>query len=136
MRLSVLTEKLGALGSIVSAMGCASCFPLLGALGSALGMGFLAQFEGIFINTLLPLFATLALLAALASWWSHRHHLRGILAIAGPIMVLATLYLFWTDSWSTYMFYSALLLMSGVALWNLLSPPHRGCQASTTNKVS
>lgn len=136
MQLSVLTEKLGALGAIVSAMGCASCFPVLGALGSALGMGFLAQFEGIFINTLLPLFAIIALVAVLVSWWSHQRHLRGILASAGPIMVLATLYLFWTDAWSTYMFYAALALMFGIAVWDLTSPPHRVCHTTRRNKES
>ncbi len=136
MQLSILTEKLGALGAIVSAMGCASCFPVLGALGSALGMGFLAQFEGTFINTLLPLFATIALVSALASWWSYKHHLRGVLTIAGPIMVLATLYLFWTDAWSTYMFYAALALMFGVAVWDLTSPLHRVCQTIRQSKES
>lgn len=136
MQLSILTEKLGALGAIVSAMGCASCFPVLGALGSALGMGFLAQFEGTFINTLLPLFATIALVSALASWWSYKHHLRGVLTIAGPIMVLATLYLFWTAAWSTYMFYAALALMFGVAVWDLTSPPHRVCQTIRQSKES
>lgn len=134
MQLSVLTEKLGSLGAIVSAMGCASCFPMLGALGSALGMGFLAQFEGIFINTLLPIFATIALIAAMASWWTSKRHLRGLLAISGPSMVLATLYLFWTDAWSTYMFYAALILMLGVGLWDVFSPPHRICQSSAGNK--
>ena len=128
MHLSVLTEKLGVLGAIVSAMGCASCFPVLGSLGSALGLGFLAQFEGLFINKLLPVFAAIALVAVLASWWSHKQHFRGALSSVGPIMVMATLYLFWTDSWSTYMFYAALLLMFVVAVWDLLSPPQRACQ--------
>ncbi|WP_432472162.1 organomercurial transporter MerC [Amphritea sp. HPY] len=128
MHLSVLTEKQGALGAVVSAMGCASCFPVVGSLGSALGLGFLAQFEGLFINKLLPVFAAIALVAALVSWWSHKQHFRGGLASAGPIMVMATLYLFWTDNWSTYMFYVALLLMFVVAVWDLLSPPHRACQ--------
>ncbi|MBY4677641.1 organomercurial transporter MerC [Marinobacterium sp. CAU 1594] len=134
MQLSALSEKLGTLGAVVSAMGCASCFPVLGALGSALGMGFLAQFEGVFINRLLPLFAAVALLAALASWWSHKRHLRGMLTSAGPVMVLATLYLFWTSAWSTYLFYAALLLMSTVAIWNLLSPPQRTCQRTAMHK--
>lgn len=134
MHLSVLTEKLGALGAIVSAMGCASCFPVLGSLGAAFGMGFLAQFEGLFINTLLPLFAVIALAAASFAWYGHKQHMRGVLATAGPIMVLATLYLFWTDSWSTYMFYVALLLMFVVAVWDLLSLPYRTCQAPVESK--
>lgn len=134
MQLAILTERLGVLGAIISAMGCASCFPILGTLGSALGMGVLAQFEGVFINTLLPLFAVIALIAGLFSWWSHKQYLRGILAISGPVMVLATLYLFWTDVWSTYMFYIALVLMFCVAIWDLIAPPRQVCQTIRKHK--
>src|SRR4030065_1335856 len=56
-----LYDKAASLGALVSAMGCAMCFPAIASLGAALGMGFLAQWEGLFINTLLPLFAWLAL---------------------------------------------------------------------------
>lgn len=41
--MSVMTrvaDKAGALGSIVSAMGCGACFPALASLGAALGLGF------------------------------------------------------------------------------------------------
>ena len=51
-------DKTGAFGSIVSAMGCAACFPAIASFGAAIGLGFLQQYEGLFISTLLPLFAT------------------------------------------------------------------------------
>jgi len=54
-------DKAGSIGALVSAMGCAMCFPAIASLGAAIGMGFLSQWEGVFINTLLPLFAVLAL---------------------------------------------------------------------------
>ena len=54
---SRLSEKVGSFGTIVAAMGCASCFPAIASLGASLGLGFLSQFEGLFINTLLPIFA-------------------------------------------------------------------------------
>jgi len=133
MRLTAISEKLGSLGAIVSAMGCASCFPILGSLGATIGLGFLAKFEGLFINTLLPIFAVIALVSVTISWWSHRQHIRGILGVAGPVMVLATLYLFWTDSWSTYMFYFALALMFAVGVWDVVSPPNRKCAPPTNN---
>ena len=63
--MSVMTrvaDKAGALGSIVSAMGCGACFPALASLGAALGLGFLSQFEALFVTVLLPLFAGLAAL--------------------------------------------------------------------------
>ena len=65
--LTLIADKSGSLGSVVAAMGCASCFPALGALGASVGLGFLAQFEGVFINTLLPIFAGIALAANLIS---------------------------------------------------------------------
>jgi len=127
MSLITITEKTSSLGAIISALGCASCFPVLGSLGVTVGLGFLAQFEGVFINSLLPLFAAIALISAALSWWVHRQHIRGVLSIAGPIMVLATLYLFWTDSWSTYMLYFALALMFAVGIWDFVSPANKKC---------
>jgi mercuric ion transport protein len=127
MNLSAISERIASLGTLVSAMGCASCFPALGALGATLGLGFLAQFEGLFINTLLPVFAVIALVSVLFAWWFHRRHFRGALGVAGPLMVLATLYLFWTDDWSTYMFYFALALMLAISLWDYFDPPKRVC---------
>ncbi len=125
--LTSLADKSGAFGAIISAMGCASCFPVLGALGASVGMGFLAQFEGLFINTLLPIFAGLALAANVLSFISHRIWYRLLAGIAGPAMVLATLYLFWTDAWSTQMFYLGLALMFVVSLWDVFSPPSKPC---------
>lgn len=58
-----IADKAGALGSVVSAMGCAVCFPAIASLGAAFGLGFLQEYEGLFISKLLPLFAVVALLA-------------------------------------------------------------------------
>ena len=65
-------DKAGSIGALVSAMGCAMCFPAIASLGAAIGMGFLSQWEGVFINTLLPLFAVLALAMNILGWFSHR----------------------------------------------------------------
>ena len=67
-----IADKAGALGSVVSAMGCAACFPALASLGAAIGLSFLQEYEGLFISTLLPLFAVVALLANALGWLSHR----------------------------------------------------------------
>lgn len=115
MRIPAIFEKFGSLSAIVSAMGCASYFPVLGSLGATLGLSFLAQVEGIFINTLLPIFA----------------------GIAGPVMVFATLYLFWADDWSTYMFYFALAVMLSASIHDLISPPEKICKTpARTGKPS
>jgi mercuric ion transport protein len=135
MWITRLSDKTGSLGAIVSAMGCSMCFPAIASLGSALGLGFLAHYEGLFLNTLLPLFAGLALLANLIGGIRQRQWLRLVLGIAGPIMVLATLYLFWSDSWSTDMFYAGLVLMLVVSIWDLISPARRQCSTKPSNQT-
>ena len=69
-----IADKTGALGSVVSAMGCAACFPALASFGAAIGLGFLSQYEGLFISRLLPLFAALLLVGFSIS--SRRHFTR------------------------------------------------------------
>jgi mercuric ion transport protein len=127
MQLTRLADKSGTLGAIVAAMGCASCFPAIAALGASVGLGFLKEFEGLFINTLLPIFAGIALAANILSFISHRLWYRLLAGIAGPSLVLATLFLFWTDNWSTYMFYAGLAVMLMVSIWDIVSPPRKVC---------
>jgi len=122
MKAHKLIENSGSLGAIISTMGCASCFPLAASIGSSLGLGFLAAFEGTFINTLLPIFAVISLLLQIYTAWLARSITWLLLGIAGPLMVLATLYLFWTDNWSTYMLYGGLLLMFIVSIWQWIKP--------------
>ena len=130
-----LFDKTGALGAIVAAMGCASCFPALGALGASLGLGFLAQFEGVFINTLLPVFAWIALGANVASFLSHRRWERLLAGVSGPSMVLLSLYPLWSYGWSTYLFYAGLVLMLVVAIWDIASPAKKFCYTSKSGEV-
>ena len=58
-----IADKTGTFGSIVSAFGCAACFPAIASIGAALGLGFLQEYEGLFISRLMPLFAAIALVA-------------------------------------------------------------------------
>ena len=90
--LATTTDTLGTVGAVVAAMGCAMCFPALAGIGAALGMGFLARWEGLFITTLLPLFAGLALLSSLLGWLAHRQWQRSLAGMAGPTLVLLSIY--------------------------------------------
>lgn len=124
-----LGDKTGALGTLVAAMGCAMCFPALASIGAALGLGFLSQWEGLFLDVLLPLFAGIALLANALGWLQHRQVLRGLLGISGPLMVLATMYPLWQYNWSTNLLYGGIALMLVSAGWDLFSPARRSCAA-------
>ena len=121
------SDKTGVLGTLTAAMGCASCFPALGSLASGLGLGFLAQYEGVFVNTLLPLFAAIALAANVFSYFSHKIWYRTLAGITGPSMVLLTMYPLWFYNWSTYLLYTGIALMLVVSIWDIVSPPNKVC---------
>lgn len=125
--LTYLGDKATSLGALVSAMGCAMCFPAIASLGAALGMGFLAHWEGLFINTLLPLFAWLALALNTLGWFSHRQWHRSLLGMAGPTILLLSLYPWFQYGWSSYATYTGIGVMLAVSVWDLVSPANRRC---------
>ncbi|WP_454731554.1 MULTISPECIES: organomercurial transporter MerC [Cupriavidus] len=119
-----MVNKAGALGSVVSAMGCASCFPAIASLGAAISLGFLRQYEGLFIRILLPAFAGIALLANGIGWLNHRQWQRTALGVIGPLLVLAAVYLM--VGWcSEALLYVGLAFMVGVSIWDFVSPAKR-----------
>lgn len=125
--LSFIGDKVGALGSLVAAMGCSMCFPALGTLAGALGLGFLGQWEGLFINTLLPVFAWITLVLNAIGWFAHRQWWRTLIGVTGPVLLLLSLYPWFQYSWSAYVTYSALVLMVAVSIWDLFWPTHKRC---------
>jgi mercuric ion transport protein len=122
-----IADKAGALGTVVSAMGCAVCFPALASLGAAIGLGFLQQYEGLFISTLLPLFAGLALLANALGWLRHRQWHRSLLGMVGPAIVIAGAVWLLGTAWMRPLVYTGIALMVGVSIWDLLSPANSRC---------
>lgn len=127
MNIFRIFDKTGALGTLTASMGCASCFPALGSLGASLGLGFLTHYEGLFLNQLLPLFAAIALFANIISHFNHKIWYRTLAGIAGPTMVLLTMYPLWQYGWSTYLLYTGIALMMIVSLWDIFSPAHKVC---------
>ena len=92
----------------------------MGSLGAALGLGFLAQYEGFLFRTLLPVLAALALLVNAYAWFRHRSMVRGVLSIAGPVAVLSALLMFWHHEWSIYLFYAGLGLMLATSIFSII----------------
>lgn len=117
-----LLDKIGSGGVWVKALSCTACFPALGSLASALGLGFLSPFEGIAVNTLLPIFATLALIVNIYNWYLNKNHIRGPLSIIGPLAVLLTLYPLWRYDWSTYLFYFGISLIVVMSVLDIVKP--------------
>ena len=125
--ISRIGDKAGALGTVIAAASCPACFPALASLGTALGLGFLGEYEGLFITTLLPLFAGVALLANMLAWLRHRQWWRSLLGMAGPAMVLAAMLLFFGQWWTARLLYAGLALMVGFSLWDLWAPGTPRC---------
>jgi len=115
------------LGAMVSAMGCAFCFPAIASLGGALGLGFLGQWEGLFINTLLPAFAWIALVINALGYLGHKQWHRSVFGMVGPVLLLLSLYPWFQYGWSTYVTYSALGLMVLVSIGDLVYPANKRC---------
>lgn len=133
-RILEMLSKVSAGGVVLAALSCAVCFPALGVLAAALGLGFLSQFEGVAISLLLPLFAVIALLINGYGWFRNRIHLRGALSIIGPVIVLFTLYFLWHFSWSITLFYTALILMMLVSVADFIWPVRKRCTLSGASK--
>lgn len=123
-----VTDKASTLGSIVSAMGCAACFPAIASFGAAIGLGFLNQYEGLFIRILLPTFAGIALFANAISWRNHRQWRRTAPGVIGPVLVLAAVFLMRAYGWrSGWLLYIGLAFMVGVSIWDFVSPANLRC---------
>jgi mercuric ion transport protein len=109
----------GTIGAIIAAMSCTACFPALASLASALGLGFLSQFEGISIHYILPLFALIGL-AANAIGGRRRGWARMVLGIIGPLLVLAAALLMATYGMATeWLLYPGLVLMIVIPICDL-----------------
>ncbi len=121
-------DKSGAFGGVVAAMGCSMCFPALASLGAAIGLGFLTQWENLFMTTLIPLFAWIALLANALGWFSHHQWHRSLISMVGPTLVLLSLY-----PWFKITLFAGLILMVIVAIWDLILPSHRRCEIKDCN---
>lgn len=112
----------GTVGSIIAAMSCTACFPALASLASAVGLGFLSRFEHISIHYILPLFALVGLAANVIGGLRRRGWARMALGIIGPLLVLAAALLMATYGMATeWLLYPGLLLMIGVAIWDLMA---------------
>jgi mercuric ion transport protein len=117
----------GTFGSVIAAASCPACFPALASLGAAAGLGFLSEYEGLFITTLLPWFAGIALVANALGWLRHRQWWRSLLGVIGPGLVLAAMLLFFGQWWTARLLYTGLALMVVASLWDLLSPSRPNC---------
>ena len=119
-RVASIASGGGTIGAIFAAMSCVACFPALASLASALGLGFLGQFEGSSIRYVLPLFAVVGLTANVIGGLRRRGWGRMALGIIGPLLVIAAALLMAIYGMPTeWLLYPGLVLMIVVAIWDL-----------------
>lgn len=132
------TDKTGVIGTIVGSFSCAMCFPATASIGAAIGLGFLSQWEGVFVNLLIPIFALIVLFANLAGWLSHRQWQRTLTGSIGPVMVLigafglmgvfGMTHGFLPAAVARGVFYAGLIVMFLAAVWDMIKPANRRCE--------
>jgi len=132
----VIADKVGVVGTVISTMSCAMCFPAVASLGAAIGLGFLAQWEPLFLK-ILPVFAVIVLVVNALGWFKHRQWWRSAVGMVGPILVLIGRFAFTGGALSHGMsrgvLYTGLIVMTVFAIWDMVAPSHRrrapdGCE--------
>lgn len=132
---SRVADKVGVVGAIIGSFSCVVCFPAAASIGAAVGLGFLSHWEGLSVRFLIPAFAIVALLANLAGWYSHRQWHRALYGAVGPVLVLIGAFGlmgvfrlthgFLPADTARGVFYTGLIVMILVALWDLFRPAKR-----------
>lgn len=118
-----LGDKAGFGGTLVAAAGCPACFPALAGIGASLGLGFLAQWEGILVGRVLPVIAILVILINIVGYFSHRQWHRTVLGLIGPVLVIIG-----ARTMSEFYLYPGLAFMLGVSIWDMVSARNKRCE--------
>lgn len=136
--MSVTTRVVDKASVVVGSFGCAACFPAAASIGAAVGLGFLGQWEGLFVRILIPIFAIVALIANVVGWRSHHQWQRIAAGVAGPVMaligalglmgVVRVIPGFLPVPVARGVFYAGLILMVIVAVWDTARSANRRCR--------
>lgn len=95
-----ILDKLGSFGAVIAAFGMACCLPLFAAVGSVVGLGFLAQYE----SQMFYVMQVGVVLAVAGTIWAYRKHkniLPVILAVLSACLILYTVNMT-LNSWLIY----------------------------------
>ena len=120
-------DKAGFSGALVAGIGCSACFPALGAIGAALGLGFLSQWESVLVSWVIPLIAVLVMVVNVLGYFSHGQWPRAALGLIGPILILIG-----AITMSEWYFYPGLGFMLGVSVWDMVSARNKRCEPKNT----
>lgn len=90
-------EKIGSIGSLISALACPACFPVFAVVGAALGLGVFHPFEGI-VFVVFRVLVLVALAGNILVFFNHRRLLPLVVGVASPAMIFFTIYVYWNST--------------------------------------
>ena len=106
-------DKIGSIGTLVAAFGMSCCLPLFAAVGSVVGLGFLARYE----YEMFYVMQVAAVLAALGTLWAFRRHKNLLPVILGFTSAGLIIYAVNT-SLNTWLIYGGMVGLIGTAILN------------------
>lgn len=126
MKIAQNLDKIGSLGAVVAAAMAPCCFPLLGVIGTALGLGAMERFAPQ-LQYAVQILVALAWLGALIAYRHHRVLWPFILATVGAALCFAHYYLHYSEP----MIYTAFTILVGSGIWNTVIHMKEGRQHPT-----
>jgi MerC mercury resistance protein len=106
-------DRIGSIGALLTAIAAPCCFPLFATIGATVGLGALAQYEGIILY-LFHGFAFITLMGLLLAFLKHRNIAPLVL---GTIACVLLTYHFYR-SFSLVALYGGLLALTAATAWN------------------
>jgi len=88
-------DRIGSLGTLMTAMACPVCWPLFATVGSLLGLGALAPWEGIMMSYVFPPFVIMSLIGTYLSYRNHHQSFPLICGLISGILILFGFYVSW-----------------------------------------
>ena len=112
----LVLDKFGAIGAILTAATAPCCFPLVAAVGAALGLGALQSVRS-YVDYAMQAMVTLALVGNILAWRQHRQ--RGPM-LAGSIAA-ATVFFAYHGYYHVALIYAGLIGLTLAAMWNAVA---------------
>ena len=107
-----ILDEIGASGTIVAAFGMSCCLPLFAVIGSAIGLGFLAQYE----SEMNYFMQAAVVLAVAGTIWAYRRHKNILPVVLGILSGGLILYAVNTDLNSSFIYGGLIGLVTTVIL--------------------
>ena len=115
----LLLDKIGALGALLAAAAAPCCFPLLAAVGAALGLGVLQSLRG-YVDYAIQ---GMVVLALVGNFIAHRQHRQRGPLVVGSIAA-AFVFLAYYGYYHVVLIYGGLFGLTVAAAWNIVAKRH------------